>query len=415
MAEVKPFRALRPVKDKAGQISAQPYDSSHPEISTAEFQNNPFSYLHVVKSYMDFSDEVRNPSSHFSDGLAYLEKLKSEGQLIRETKPAFYIYRLIRGSTAFTTLIASAAIDDYLNEKILKHENILTEKLGELVEHISFFNSMGNPVLLTYPDNEQIDLILDKYIHNHAPEYNFISINQMKHNLWVVEETEDVRQIEEAFRGMTYLYIADGHHRSAGAAAYCEKVRSELKQFRGDEAFNFFPACLIPFSKLQIHEYHRLIKDEKTVNDPTLLYRLSEFFIIKDAGNIPIQPLSKGEMGIYFNRKSFQLRLKPELIQSLSGLLDHLDVSIVEEFILRKIFNIHDSKSDRRLSFLDGSKGLGNLQKWVDSGEQSIAITLYPTSIEELKMIADARLIMPPKSTWIEPKIRTGLVIYETL
>jgi uncharacterized protein (DUF1015 family) len=414
MAIIKPFKALRPAKEKAAQVSAQPYDSSHPEISYHEFHDNPLSYFHVVKPYMDFGGR-KNIEKHFPQGLAKQKQFKENGVLIKEQNHSFYIYRMIKGSKASTGLIATASVEDYLKNNILKHENTLTEKQLELAEHIQFFDSLGNPVLLTYPDNTIIDEILEKYIQHHIPEYNFISFDQVKHNLWVVNLEEDIHEIEKAFDGMNYLYIADGHHRSAGFAAYCESMRKKNSNHKGNELYNFFPVCLIPFSKLHIYEYHRLIKDEQIISHPDFLNKIKIYFDKTPCGDIPVQPLNKREFGIYFNHQAYLLKLKPEFEKTISGTLENLDVSIVEEFLLKRIFNITDSKTDKRLSFLDGSKGIGKIQQAVDNGDNSILITLYSTSIEEVKQVAEEGLIMPPKSTWIEPKLRTGMIIYETI
>ncbi len=415
MAIIKPFAALRPARDKAAQVSAPSYDSSLRELSTHEIMRNPYSYLHVVKPYLHFKGEKKNPEKHFPLGLDYLNKFKAEQVLVKDNQANYYVYRLIKGSVAYTTLIAAASVDDYNNNVILKHENTLTEKQNELAEHIAFFSGLGNPVLLTYPDNNTIEEIINKVITHHAPDYNFISQDQIKHNLWPIHHADDVAAIEAAFADIDKLYIADGHHRSAGSAAYCETMRQQAGNYTGKELFNFFPVCLIPFNKLHIFEYHRLVKDELIVNGEDFLNKVSQYFNIIPSGHVPVQPLVKREFGIYFNNDAYVLTLKPAYEKELTGTLAQLDVSIVEEFILKRLFNIHDSKTDKRLSFLDGSRGLLTLQNSVDSGDFDLAITLYPTSIEEVKQIADENLIMPPKSTWIEPKIRTGLIIYETV
>jgi uncharacterized protein (DUF1015 family) len=315
---------------------------------------------------------------------------------------------------AYTSLIAAASIDDYNNNIILKHENTITEKENELAEHIEFFSGLANPVLLTYPDNDDIEEVIHRTIHSHAPEYNFISQDQIKHNLWPVNKAADLAKIENAFAQISHLYIADGHHRSGGSATFAKNKRAEKGSYDGTELFNFFPVCLIPFNKLHIFEYHRLVKDESVVNSVDFMEKIGKYFNIMPSGHIPIQPLEKQEFGIYMNNDAFVLTLKDEFKNELVGTLANLDVSIVEEFILKRVFNITDSKTDKRLNFLDGSRGLLPLQNAVDSGDFDLAITLFPTSIEEVKQIADENLIMPPKSTWIEPKIRTGLIIYET-
>ncbi len=413
MAIVKPFAALRPNKDKAKDVSSPPFDAGAKDLAFHEIMNNPYSYLNVVKPYLHFKGEKKNPEKHFPSGLAFLKKLIQEGIMIKEDAPAFYIYRLIKGSQAYAGIIAAASVDDYLENRILKHENTLTEKQLEIAEHISFFNNLGNPVLLTYPDDQSIDMLIDQYIMKHVPEYNFISQDQIKHNLWVVSEQADIELLETRFAGIEKLYIADGHHRSAGSAEFCLQKRKGNENYTGSESFNFFPVCLIPFSRLTIFEYHRLVKDKEKVDDNNFLEKIREFFNATPSGHLPVQPLHKKEFGIYFHNKAYLLQLKPEIEASLKGTLDNLDVSIVEQYILNNIFGILDSKTDHRLSFMDGGKGIGHLQEAVDSGEFDLAITLYPTSIEEVKKVAEENLIMPPKSTWIEPKIRTGLIVLD--
>lgn len=413
MAIVKPFKALRPSRDKVAQISAPSYDSGNREKSYQELQNNPHSYLHIVKPYLHFKNEKKNPEKHFPLGLDYLNKFKQEGWFTKDENDSYYIYRVIKGSNAYTGIIAAASVDDYNNNIILKHENTLTEKQNELADHIRWFKQLGNPVLLTYQDSDKIDALMEHYIENHVPEYNFISADQLKHNLWVVSKKEDIDTIREEFEKIPYLYIADGHHRSAGSSAYCEYKRTAEPLYNGEELFNFFPVCLIPASKLHIFEYHRLVKDE-LVYKSDFIERISEFFEVIPSGNLPVQPLKPREFGLYFNRTAYLLRLKPEFVSTLDGILANLDVSIVEEFLLKRIFQIKDSKTDKRLSFIDGSKGILTLQETIDNNEFDLAITLFKTSVDEVKAVAENNLIMPPKSTWIEPKLRTGLIIYET-
>ncbi len=413
MAIVKPFKALRPARDKAAQISAPSYDSGSRDKSYHELDTNPHSYLHIVKPYLHFKGEKKNPEKHFPLGLDYLKKFKEQGWFVKDDADSYYIYRVIKGSNAYTGIIAAASVDDYNNNNILKHENTLTDKQNELADHIRWFKQLGNPVLLTYPDSPKIEKVIEHYIENHIPEYNFISPDQLKHNLWVVSKKEDVELIKNEFENVAKLYIADGHHRSAGSAAYCEYERSANPLFDGSEAFNYFPVCLIPFSKLHIFEYHRLVKDE-FVNNANFITEVEKYFEMIPSGTLPVQPLKPKEFGLYYNKTAYLLKLKPEFAVTLSGTLDKLDVSIVEEYLLKRIFNIHDSKTDKRISFMDGTKGIGTLQETIDNNEYNLAITLYQTSIEEVKEVAEQNLIMPPKSTWIEPKLRTGLVIYET-
>lgn len=414
MATVKPFKALRPSKDNVALVSAPAYDSSSRDKSYVELDSNPYSYLHIVKPYLHYKGEKKNPEKHFPLGLKYLDEFKQKGWLVKDEADSYYIYRVIKGSAAYTGIIAAASVDDYKNNHILKHENTLTDKQNELADHIRWFHQLGNPVLLTYPDASNIENVITHYIENHIPEYNFISADQLKHNLWVVSKLEDVEVIRNEFENIPKLYIADGHHRSAGSAAYCDYERKANPSYHGNEAFNFFPVCLIPFSKLHIFEYHRLVKDN-LVNQPDFINKVSLYFDIIPSGHLPVQPLKPKEFGLYFNKTAYLLKLKSTYALELNGILDKLDVSIVEEFLLKRIFNILDSKTDKRIAFMDGTKGIGTLQETVDSKDCDLAITLYQTSIEEVKEVAENNLIMPPKSTWIEPKLRTGLVIYETV
>lgn len=406
MAHIKPFKAIRPAKDIADIVSASS-ESGHREEAKIHIKKNPNSYLNVVKPFLHFDDEKKIPEKHYTFGRAYLEKLLEEGTLQRDELASYYVYRNIVGSKSYTGIIAAASVDDYLNGVILKHENTLTEKQHELMEHVQYIKTIGCPVLLAYPDNSGIDSLVSK-IATRKPEYNFISDDQIKHNLWPVNDIAEVEEISSQFATMPQLYIADGHHRSAGAAAYSELCR---KTSDGREAaFNFFPVCLIPFSKLTIYEYHRLVKDSE-VHEREFLDNVKIFFNVFRCGHLPFQPLQKGEFGLYIKDHAYQLTLKDEYMPA--DILGSLDVSIVEKYILNNILKVTDSKTDPRLTFLDGGKGIGTLQHLIDDGTADLAITLYPTSIEELKAVAENNLIMPPKSTWIEPKLRTGLVVYE--
>jgi len=406
LASIIPFKAIRPAKDLADVVSAAS-ESGHREEAKKHIKKNPNSYLNVVKPFLHFDDEFKIPEKHYTFGREYLEKLLDQNVLIREEEASYYIYRNIVGSKAYTGIIAAASVDDYLNGIILKHENTLTEKQNELMEHVKYIKTIGCPVLLTYPDNAAIERIIANATKR-KPEYNFLSEDQIKHNLWPVNDAAEIAEITEQFAGMKQLYIADGHHRSAGAASYCE-YRRESDDDR-NAAFNFFPVCLIPFSKLTIYEYHRLVKDNE-VHEREFLDQVKVFFNVSRCGHLPFQPLQKGEFGLYIKGHAYQLNLKDEYMPE--DILGKLDVSIVEKYILNNILHVTDSKTDKRLSFLDGGKGIGTLQDKIDSGEADLAITLYPTSIDELKEVAEHHLIMPPKSTWIEPKIRTGLVVYE--
>ena len=410
MADIRPFRALRPAKEFVDQVSAPLLDATSKVTSWALMEKNPISYLHVVKPHLHYNGEKKNPVKHFPLGMEYLNRFIEERILIQDEKPAYYVYQCIKGSRSYTGIIAAASVDEYCENKILKHENTLTEKQREMLDHISFFKAIGSPVLLTFPDSQLIDELIEQ-VTQLKPEYNFISDDSLKHNLWVINDKETVELIRDDFARFDKLYIADGHHRSAGAAAYAEQQRLANPNHNGHEYFNFFPVCLVPFSKLHIYEYHRLLKDER-VFAPDFLEKVQQYFHVTPCGNLPFQPLKKHEFGLYFNHHAYQLKLKDEFKKTLNGILEKLDVSIAEEYLLKRVFEVTDSKTDSRLSFIDGSKGIKNIQDMVNSKQADVAITLFPTSVDEVKEVAENNLIMPPKSTWVEPKMRTGLIIY---
>ncbi|MFI5221266.1 MAG: DUF1015 domain-containing protein [Bacteroidia bacterium] len=414
MATIRPFKALRPTREKVAVISSPSFDSTHRDNSHLELKKNPFSILHIVRPYLHFMGQRKNAAKHFPLGLRYFDDFKRKGYFVKENEASFYFYRVIKGSNSYTGIIGAASVDDYLNNKILKHENTIQQKQKEVAEHINWFKLLGIPVLLTYPDSDKIESLVEHYIENHIPEYNFICEDQLKHNLWLVSEPKDIELIKNEFEKIPKLFIADGHHRTAGAAANCLQTRSKKKNYSGDEAFNFFPVCLVPFSKVHIFEYHRLIKNDLVVNSLDFLQRIEKYFEVIPSGSLPVQPLKPKEFGIYFNNSAYLLKLKTEFESSLNGILQNLDVSIVEEFLVKKIFQITDSRNDTNIAYIDGSKGIRTLQDAVDEKFFSIAITLFQTSVEDVISVAVNNLIMPPKSTWIEPKLRTGLIIYET-
>lgn len=409
MATVIPFKALRPSPDKAHRVSVS-MELDDKEESLQEMKRNPNSFLHIVRPYLHFDDPVKIPEKHFPFGKVYLNRLIDDGVLKRDENASFYLYRAIKGHLAYTGIIGAAAIDDYLNGVILKHENTRTEKQESLATHLSYIGNLGSPVVVGYPDDPVIENLLENIIQR-KPVYGFITTDQVKHNLWVVDDPHEVELVAERFQDLKKLYIADGHHRSAGAAYYCQKKRLENPNFSGQEAFNYFPVCAVPFSKLTIYEYHRLVKDPAMPHPELIIKSLKKWFNIHAVGDLPFVPLKKWEIGIYISGHAWQLELKSEFRNE--DPLGSLDVTIAEKYILQDTLRITDSKTDPRLTFMDGSKGIGHLQDHVDQGKSNIAITLYPTAIEELTRVADDGLIMPPKSTWIEPKMRTGLVIYE--
>lgn len=396
----------------AQMVSSKSWDSNHNHISRGIMETYDYSYLHVVKPHLNFTDPERIPSKHYPFARQKFLDMKKLGMLIHEDKACFYIYKVsdLRLGYSYSGIVGLAAVDDYLNGKIKVHEHTLSKKEEALVQHVEYVKAVGEPVLLTFRGGSWYDELIER-VEKIPALFDFTGDELVRTEVWPIKEDDDIHNIETRLREQEAFYIADGHHRSAGAVRYCKKKRAENPGYTGEEPFNYFLSYFIPTDKIRIFEFNRLIKDLGSMTGKEFLLALETKFFVEEIGHSKLEVRKKNHLfGMYMNHTWYGLDLR----QAADGtVMECLDVSILEKNILQDILHIHDSKTDDRLSFVDGTKGIHRLQELVDMGEFEVAFSLFPTRIEEVLAVADAHQSMPPKSTWFEPKLRTGLLIYE--
>lgn len=411
MAKTKPFKALRPRPELAQVVSSRSYDSNHNHISLEVMNNNEYSYLHITKPHLTFNEVQRIPEKHFPVARKKLEALKNEGILQKEAKANYYLHQITDNikHIIYNGIVGLAHVDDYLNAHIKKHEHTLTKKEMALAEHIDYVKAIGEPVLLTFEAGAWYDKMVAD-VTGFEPEYDFTSDDGLHHRVWLINTDSTIETITKNMAQVPDLYIADGHHRTASAARYCEMQRD-----RGicNDLCEGILAYMIPFDHMKVFEFNRVVKDLNGLSETDFILKLKETFDVHIIG-IPKLKVKKknAQFGMYINKTWYGLDLKAPIDKS--KLPDSLDVSILEDAILKPILGIKDSKTDDRLSFVDGTKGIARLQELVDYGDFEVAFSLFPTDIKDVVAVADNNLIMPPKSTWFEPKLRTGLLIHET-
>jgi uncharacterized protein (DUF1015 family) len=413
MATVKPFKGYRPQKELAKDIASRPYDVLSSEEAREEAKGNPLSFLHVVKSEIDLPGET----DHYSE-IVYqtakknLEKLISEGKFIKDDKPCFYIYGQTMDGRSQYGIVGCASVDDYKNNIIKKHELTRPDKEQDRITHVYTTNFNAEPVFFTFLDNEKLNEIIAKTIKT-SPEYDFTAVDGIGHHFWVINNQDEVKKIEEIFSNeVQYTYVADGHHRTAAAANVGKMHKDANPGHTGNEEYNFFLAVHFPASQLRIIDYNRVVKDLNghTVEDFVKL--LQDSFEVENKGDQVYKPSELHEMSMYLDGNWYQLKTKQGNYDD-SHPINCLDVTILSNSVLEPLLDIKDLRNSKRIDFVGGIRGLGELKKRVDSGEMKVAFALYPVSMEQLIKIADTDNIMPPKTTWFEPKLRSGLVVHE--
>ncbi len=412
MAIIKPFKAIRPVKDKAHLVASRPYDVLNSEEAGIEAQGNRCSILHDSKAEIDLpADTDHYDMIVYKKAKENFEKMLNEKIFMQDEQDCLYIYaQTMNGKTQYG-LVACASVNDYFNNVIKKHELTRHEKEKDRMTHIDVTNMNAEPVFLTYHDVPGINSIVDEIIKT-KPEYDFTSVDGIQHTLWVINEVEKINCLTRLFSEIPYTYIADGHHRTA-SAALVGKARMEANaDHSGNEKYNYLMAVHFPASQLNIIDYNRVIKDLNGISPNEFILKLKANFIVEKKGNKPCKPHHMHDFGMYLNKKWY-------LLTAREGTYDEhdpvgvLDVSILSENILKPLLDIKDLRTDKRIDFVGGIRGLEELSRRVDSGEMSIAFALFPVTVQQLINIADTNNIMPPKTTWFEPKLRSGLVIYK--
>jgi uncharacterized protein (DUF1015 family) len=410
MATLRPFKGFRPTPDKAAAVAAKPYDVLNSDEARAEAAGKPLSFLHVGKPEIDLPPDV-----HLYDERVYLKgkenlnRLIQDGVLREDPTPCLYVYAQKMGTHTQYGIMGCASVEEYLNDTIKKHELTRKDKEDDRTKHVQVTNAHSGPIFLTYRAQPAIDAIV-KQVSGGAPTYNFVAEDGIRHQLWVINDAATIAAITGAFKGIPNLYVADGHHRSAAAARVGRDLAKANQNHHGDEEYNFFLAVLFPHNQLRIMDYNRLVKDLNGKTEAEFLTALDQKFEVSHASG-RFKPARKGEFGMYIKGTWYALRAKPDLMKSADP-VEGLDVSILQKHVLTPLLAIDDPRTSKRVDFVGGIRGLEELEKRVNSGEMVCAFALYPTSIEELLAIADAGKIMPPKSTWFEPKLRDGVVVH---
>lgn len=411
MAKVKPFRGIRPPKELIEKVASRPYDVLNSEEARAEAGDNEMSLYHIIKPEIDFVPGTDEHDDRVYDkAVENFRKFRDNGWLIQDPDEHYYIYaQTMDGRTQYGIVLA-ANVNDYVNGVIKKHELTRRDKEDDRMRHVKVNNANIEPVFLAFPDNVALQQIIDK-VSAGAPEYDFTSDDGFGHHFWVVNDPADEAVITAEFAAMPHLYIADGHHRSAAAARVgLEKAAADASH-TGDEEYNFFMAVAFPASHLRIIDYNRVVRDLYGLTPAEFLKALEKDFIVEDKGMEIYRPAALHNFSLYLDGRWYSLTAREGRYNDADP-IGVLDVTISSDLILRDILGITDLRTDRRIDFVGGIRGLGELKARVDSGEMAVALALYPVSMKQLMDIADSGNIMPPKTTWFEPKLRSGLVIH---
>jgi uncharacterized protein (DUF1015 family) len=412
MAKIHAFRGYRPGKENVKQVASRPYDVLNSSEAREEVKGNPWSFLHVVKPEVDLPEGTSLYSEEvYNKGKENLEKLIAEGYFIQDQKELLYVYgQTMFGKTQYG-IVACAAVQDYLDEKIKKHELTRPDKEEDRMNHIRVTNFNAEPVFFAYPDHRELDSIVDKVVSGQAA-YDFTTPDDVGHHFWLIDKEEDIERIIQIFQeDIEATYVADGHHRTAAAALVGQERSEKNPVHQGDEEYNYFLAVHFPASQLSIIDYNRVVKDLNGLSKEEFLKELEEGFIIEAKGPEVYKPEQLHDFSMYLDGMWYGLRAKPGTYND-DDPIGCLDVTVLSEQVLGPLLNITDLRKSKRIDFVGGIRGLEELSRRVDSGEMAVAFALYPVTMKQLMDIADNGMIMPPKTTWFEPKLRSGLVIH---
>ena len=411
MAEIRAFAALRPAKGLEDKIAALPYDVYNRNEAKRVVRSNPLSFLAIDRAETQFPDSVGTyEDCVYEKARDMLDEAIEKGRFVQDSAPCYYLYEQTMNGRAQTGIVACASIDDYISGVIKKHEKTRVDKEIDRIRHVDTCNAQTGPIFLCYRNISTLDALTAEWKQKPA-ECDFLSEGGIRNRVWVISDTESIRIIHDAFRDTDKIYIADGHNRCASAVKVGLKRREQFPDYTGEEEFNYFLAVLFPQDQLMVMDYNRVVKDLCGLTPEQFLDILGKDFEIKCEGKKPVSPAKKGEFGLYLcdgNWYRLVSRQEPEFSDPVRS----LDVSILQDRVLGPVLNIKDPKEDPRISFVGGIRGLEELQKTVDSGKAMAAFSMYPTSMNELFAVADAGELMPPKSTWFEPKLLSGLFIH---
>ncbi len=408
MSLIRAFPGLRPVAGRAADVAAPPYDVLNTAEARAQVEGRPWSFLHISRPEVDlpegtdpYADEV------YVKAAENLRRMQRQGILAQDAQPAYYAYRLAMGDHVQTGLVAAASVDAYDRGRIKKHEFTRPVKEDDRVRQIEALNAQTGPVFLVYPARASVDDTLAK-VTEPAPEVDILAAGDVRHQLWPIRDPGIITRLDGDFDAMQALYVADGHHRSAAASRVAASRREGNPGHTGDEPYNYFLSVIFPHNQMQILAYNRVVRDLNGLDAPVFLQRVAERFRV-ETSDAPVAPAGSAEFGMYLDRQWYRLRLDPGYVRG-DDPVSRLDVSLLADNLIDPVLGIGDPRRDERIDFVGGIRGLDGLQKRVDSGEMRVAFAVFPTRMEDLMAVADAGEVMPPKSTWFEPKLADGLV-----
>lgn len=409
MADIRPFYGIRPKQGLEARIAALPYDVYNREEAKKEVEKEPYSFLKIDRAETQFPDDFdMYAETVYQKAHDVLWEMIAKGDFITEQMPCYYIYELTMDGRSQTGIVACASIDDYQNGVIKKHENTRADKELDRIHHVSACKAQTGPIFLAYPANLTINEIVATK-KKEQPVYDFTASDSITHRVWVIKEPHFCSHIQEEFAGIQSIYIADGHHRCASAVKVGLQMREAKGTYTGEEEFNSFLSVLFPDEELMIMDYNRVLKDLNGFSKEEIIEKLSEHFQVEEKGKTPYKPNKKGTFGCLLEDTWYKLTAKEDILSK--DPVDGLDVSILQKFVLEPIFAIGDPKTDKRIDFVGGIRGLEELERRVQTDSKA-AFSMYPTDIKELFAVSDANRLMPPKSTWFEPKLRSGLFIH---
>ena len=409
MIKIKPFKAVRPTRDKAYLVASRSYLSYSETTLREKLLNNPYTFLHIINPEYSSNSPLLAGIEKYKMVRAKYNEFSDDGTLVRDEKACLYIYQQVTAENTYTGIIAASSVDDYINGSIKVHEHTIAKRELMFADYLECTGFNAEPVLLSYSKVPRINQIMEVYMQE-RPEYEFTSTNKVLHHLWLIDKDADIQEIQRLFKGVESVYIADGHHRSASSSSLCMRKRKELHSSNGEEPFNYFMSFLIDDEQMRIYDFNRLVSDLNGLSVEAFLLRVSDVYIL-DKQEKTHKPAEKDEISMYLAGNWYSLVAKEHSYNS-AHCVEHLDTAILSKNILEPILGIKDIRNDERIDFIDGKQGLMALENAVDSGVYRVAFALKPITFEQLKQVADQNEIMPPKSTYIEPKLRSGLTIY---
>ena len=412
MAIIRPFKAYRPIKEHVKDIAALPYDVMSSKEARGMVKNNKYSFLHVDRAEVNLDESVGEYDKVVYDtAKKVLENMIEEGLYIQEKAPAIYIYQQIMDGRGQKGIVCCTSVDDYINNIIKKHERTRLLKEIDRVNHVDICNANTGPIFLTYRNNDEISSIVEEWSKK-VPVYDFISEDGNGHRVWIIDDNIIIEKLVKLFKSIKYLYIADGHHRSASAVKVALKRRKQLGKYTGNEEFNYFLSIIYPDTELKVFDYNRTVKDLNGLSEEEFFSKVEEsFYLSKSESNKPVSPKNKHEFGMYMNKQWFILRAKDGSFDE-SNPIDSLDVSILQNNLLNPILGISDPTKSERIEFIGGIRGLKELENRADN-DMKVSFSMYATTIDDIMNVADSGKTMPPKSTWFEPKPRSGIFIHK--